>query len=172
MNDHVSSDQRVACSNRAGRTHETPANAGCDAKGASVGCPPASPPDSGFTLTEKRCGRCAETLPVSAFNKDRSRANGLQSFCRECQKGNYTRGENRQKALDRSAKYRAENDHARRAHRAVAHALKTGRITKGFCECGADGMDAHHHRGYDYPLDVQWLCRSCHVNLEPRRGAA
>lgn len=44
MNDHVSSDQRVGGSNPSGRTHETPANAGFDAKGASVASPPASPP--------------------------------------------------------------------------------------------------------------------------------
>lgn len=129
--------------------------------------------ESQFALTEKRCGRCAETLPVDAFNKDRSRANGLQSFCRECQKGNYTRGENRQKALERSARYRAENPEKIRAQKKVWQEIKMGRMTRGMCEqCGKQGTDAHHYRGYDKPLDVQWLCRSCHVNLEPRRGAA
>jgi len=132
---------------------------------------PQSAPQAGFSVTEKRCGRCAETLPASAFNKDRTRTCGLQSYCRECSKGNYWR--NREKALERSARFRAENKAARAAHSKLLNEIKYGRITRGFCErCGNEKTDAHHHKGYDHPLDVQWLCRSCHVNLEPRRGAA
>lgn len=27
---------------------------------------------------------------------------------------------------------------------------------------GRSTIEAHHHKGYDYPLDVQWLCCKCH----------
>lgn len=123
-------------------------------------------------LRDKRCNHCREIKLLDDFNRDRTKRDGRQALCRECQRGNYHRGENRAKAIARGKQYRDQNPAARRAHHAVEAALKYGRITKGFCECGADGQDAHHHKGYDKPLDVIWLCRSCHVNLEPRRGAA
>lgn len=43
---------------------------------------------------------------------------------------------------------------------------------------GKDGrrlLQAHHYRGYDHPLDVQWLCVQCHRDetpLNPLRGEA
>lgn len=35
--------------------------------------------------------------------------------------------------------------------------------------CGktAATIHAHHYLGYDRPLDVQWLCVSCHAHEEP-----
>jgi hypothetical protein len=35
---------------------------------------------------EKRCGSCRATLPLAAFNKDRSHKDGLDSRCRECRR--------------------------------------------------------------------------------------
>ncbi len=32
----------------------------------------------------KQCGKCKEVLPFDAFNKDRSRPDGLRFYCREC----------------------------------------------------------------------------------------
>ncbi len=34
---------------------------------------------------EKRCSSCRETKPLSAFNRDRSRKDGRQPYCRDCQ---------------------------------------------------------------------------------------
>jgi hypothetical protein len=36
------------------------------------------------TKTEKRCGRCEQTLPADAFGRDRSKRDGLQSYCSGC----------------------------------------------------------------------------------------
>lgn len=57
------------------------------------------------------------------------------------------------------------------AHRKVNAALRTGRLVNpGFCEnCRIienkeDGTYINaHHDDYDKPLDVRWLCGSCHV---------
>jgi hypothetical protein len=61
------------------------------------------------------------------------------------------------------------SEYARTAGRAVskvAHAVKTGRLLRTDCvDCGALGLQAHHHNGYDpdHELDVVWLCRRCHL---------
>lgn len=65
---------------------------------------------------------------------------------------------------------RANRD-AKRAHHAVAQALRKGRLTREPCEaCGAvhgvDGAVLHaHHEDYSKPLDVVWLCRRHHRRL-------
>lgn len=71
------------------------------------------------------------------------------------------------------------------AYRQVRSAVARGELSKpATCsKCGRDpgrGSDgrsliqAHHFKGYDFPLDVEWLCSSCHVNEtdfpHPRRA--
>jgi hypothetical protein len=58
---------------------------------------------------------------------------------------------------------------ANRAHLKVQRALKSGELTKSpFCQLCLDGehvLDAHHHNGYEHPLDVIFLCHPCHQGL-------
>lgn len=54
----------------------------------------------------------------------------------------------------------------RRAHQALMRAVDNGTISRpsGCQECGWVGKpEGHHHKGYDTPLDVEWLCRICHA---------
>jgi hypothetical protein len=53
---------------------------------------------------------------------------------------------------------------ASRAHKKVAKALKRGLIKVTPCEdCGYDGPRlVAHHDDYTKPLEVHWLCQSCH----------
>lgn len=130
-------------------------------------------PPSGY-LTEKRCSTCTETLPLDAFNRDRSRSDGRQRICRECYRTKIHRSEsNKQRSRERSLAYTRDNPEKRRATRKLNYQIESGKMVRGFCECcGNEKADAHHWKGYDKPLDVQWLCRACHVAIEPRRGAA
>ena len=68
---------------------------------------------------------------------------------------------------------RAEAAHRRRhplrvkARSAVGGAIATGKMQRpAECDCCRSGgkIEAHH---YDYgkPLDVQWLCRPCHLSI-------
>lgn len=58
------------------------------------------------------------------------------------------------------------------ARRAVRNAIVSGVLTRP-TECGECGLtakridginaiQAHHHNGYDHPLEVEWLCPKCH----------
>ena len=48
----------------------------------------------------------------------------------------------------------------------VWQALKTGKLTKGPCSnCGSNIRVQAHHENYDQPLEVMWLCTTCHVGL-------
>lgn len=52
---------------------------------------------------------------------------------------------------------------------AVSAALSHGKLRRAeACElCGDENgyIIAHHWRGYDDPLDVWWICRSCNTKL-------
>ncbi len=68
---------------------------------------------------------------------------------------------------------------AHRAREKVRLAVKSGRLFRPLiCEdCfeeprprsdGRSGIHAHHHLGYEHPLDVRWLCARCHAKYDPR----
>ncbi len=67
-----------------------------------------------------------------------------------------------------------------RAHRAIRNEVRTGRmIVPDRCElCGTPDrkckngrryLEGHHHKGYEFPLEVQWVCPSCHTKQEDCR---
>jgi len=81
--------------------------------------------------------------------------------------------EKRQQQARNQKRYR--NDPALRprheARWAVNRAVASGRLQRLPCEvCGYPRTDAHHH-DYSKPLDIRWLCRSCHA-AEHRRAKA
>lgn len=50
-----------------------------------------------------------------------------------------------------------------RARQAVRDAVQSGRLMRGPCaDCKKSGSTFAHHEDYSKPLDVVWLCRSCH----------
>lgn len=63
-------------------------------------------------------------------------------------------------------KWQERNADKRAAHVILGNAVRDGRVFKpDSCQsCGDTGcrIEGHHH-DYTKPLDVKWLCRSCHV---------
>lgn len=58
-------------------------------------------------MTTKTCTKCGETKPTDQFGKDRTKRDGLQSNCKDCQRAH--REANRDKILARQRSYREAN---------------------------------------------------------------
>lgn len=63
-----------------------------------------------------------------------------------------------------AAEHRKRNPEKARAWNAVQRAVKSGRLTRpDSCgRCGAKCRPEASHDDYARPLDVEWLCRTCH----------
>ena len=53
-----------------------------------------------------------------------------------------------------------------RARATLKHAVRTGRVTREPCQVCGDAKSEGHHDDYSKPLDVEWLCRRHHVEVE------
>ena len=126
--------------------------------------------------TEKRCPRCTETLPRTAFG--RRGATGVQPYCRPCSTLNVADWLKRPGNRDRhnanivASKQRTPERTA--ARHVVSKALATGRMVRGACVKGSDcaGQVQAHHDDYSKPLDVRWMCRKHHEALHHAELAA
>jgi hypothetical protein len=66
---------------------------------------------------------------------------------------------------------RLANPEKESARHRLRHFVEKGWIVRPlFCEtCGGAGPVDGHHTDYSKPLEVRWLCRSCHM-LEHRKA--
>lgn len=60
-------------------------------------------------------------------------------------------------------KYALSNPEKRHAKDCVNHAITSGKLIRQPCTLCSTKEKVHaHHRSYDYPLQVDWLCCKCH----------
>jgi hypothetical protein len=132
----------------------------------------------------KTCKRCFELKPSSEYyNGDSSCKPCRRSFVeahrqekrkdpkwveRELDRQRQKERRRRESGLaskpspEASKKWIRLNNQKRIAHHAVNNAVRNGRLTKAPCElCHAEKSEAHHE-DYSRPLDVNWLCTTCH----------
>lgn len=80
----------------------------------------------------------------------------------------YTETHPPRKEPGRKRKWMLADPHKHKARKALRAAVKAGEIQKPTrCEdcgkkCEERRLHGHHHRGYDLPYDVRWLCPRCH----------
>lgn len=136
----------------------------------------------------KKCTACEKTKPPSDFGKHARAADGLRNECLSCKRQREKRwreanSEKRKEQIKRSKlknpetvkranrAYRERYPERTKAQGILYYAIKCGHVAKpNRCEkcgkpCKSRELDAHHH-DYDKPLDVRWLCRQCHVDIQ------
>jgi len=74
------------------------------------------------------------------------------------------REKNREKYNEYQRNFRKKNSLYKRASEKVRYALQTGKLIKPLiCEkCGENKPLQGHHEDYMKPLEVMWLCKTCH----------
>jgi hypothetical protein len=121
----------------------------------------------------KLCTKCCFERPTTEFGIRHRSLDGLQAWCRNCYREyqrEYARNyRDANKHRQSQHRYRIKNQDKDAAHKAVHRALKTGELFMPLwcqrCHCVHE-IEAHHH-DYSKPLDVEWLCQTCH-GLEHR----
>lgn len=73
------------------------------------------------------------------------------------------RKENLEKYANYAKDYRKKHPETVTAHNAVRVGIERGEIKTHPCEkCGEDIAEAHHD-DYTKPLEIRWLCKTCHM---------
>lgn len=130
-------------------------------------------------LKPYKCKRCGEERPEKFYGS-------YKTTCGKCQrvrKRLYQRQYYRQWYAENG---RARNEHYQegilewqeehpdrvRACEIISYAVKTGKINKPeSCEtCHRITRLSAHHKDYSEPLEVVWLCSSCHKLIHPVNG--
>lgn len=125
----------------------------------------------------KTCFKCKESKPLGQFYKHPRMADGHLNKCKECTKRDVRQNywKDHAKTLERDLvrnrtperraakqrylrKSREANREKWAARRAVASAIKGGRLVRMPCEVCGECRSEAHHVDYSRPLDVRWLC--------------
>lgn len=132
-------------------------------------------------MKTKRCFKCQREQRASEFYRHPGMSDGLLGKCKSCAKKD-VRANYAAKRVERSAYERKRNKTPKRraqlalyqllrrqrnpekakAWRAVSNAVRAGRLVRAPCEQCGDARSQGHHDDYSKPLDVRWLCFSCH----------
>lgn len=126
--------------------------------------------------TVKKCIKCGQIKPLSEFYCHPQMKDGHLNKCKDCVKADVKarRDMNPEADLDTRLKACKKKPNHKNAYMAVDAAVKCGVLIKptvcSGCGCSDEEcrIEAHH---YDYakPLDVIWLCASCHDKIDFER---
>jgi len=106
--------------------------------------------------------------PEPEFGVNSSKPSKSQYWCLDCGKAYFKSIPKTDAFLKRRRQiikaWKIRNKIAADAHQKVYWAKERGEIVKpARCQCCNGKKDIQaHHKDYSRPLDVQWLCRSCH----------
>lgn len=139
----------------------------------------------------RKCPVCKETKSRDEFYKRRDSHDGLSVYCKACSKkksmDHYHKNKKRRTKLTefyhsrylerirapRRRTYFEKYPERSYANQAVKYAILRGDMERP-CECNSCGVGCFpdgHHDDYGKPLDVKWLCKSCHKTLHVSMSA-
>ena len=147
-------------------------------------CQSALPWDGFYKHPSMKSGRdtiCKECVKERVQNNREKKLDYYRAFDRKRYRDDPARNDrcreagreylNKEKKAEYIAEQRQKHPEKFRARRAVAYHLKAGNITREPCYfCGSETNLQAHHEDYDLPLDVVWLCASCHGKLHAIKG--
>ena len=128
----------------------------------------------------KHCPRCKLTIPLDLFYISRGKPS---SYCKKCVKVKQQEWAtvNKQRRLELNKAWASRNRErkqiSQRASNIIYKAIAKGLITRlDACEaCGKTATIEAAHHDYSQPLNVKWLCQSCHRawdSLNPKTHAS
>lgn len=106
-------------------------------------------------MEEKRCPRCDSFKPLSEFNRDKGRKDGLQCYCKPC-KAKATRASPKRLEVSKKSRYRRE-------YGIEAEDLEVIKAIKfcAICYGPAEVIDHCHDNGHVRGM----LCNKCNTTL-------
>jgi len=116
----------------------------------------------------KLCIYCGLVKNKDQFGRDKTKKDKLHKYCKTCIKVTsslyYYHNKKRNRPI--VAIYHCKYPLRVHANKLAAKAEKEGKlISPNICEdCGIEDFSLHkHHTNYTEPLNVTWLCNSCHL---------
>jgi len=107
------------------------------------------------------CERCSESI---------ERKSSMHKYCKPCADTvkEENRGRYRSKLstkiseANKSKEFREQFPDKRKAQWAVTNAIRDGKLVREPCLVCKKEFAEGHHEDYSKPLEVMWLCKSCH----------
>lgn len=133
-------------------------------------------------MASKTCFKCGIEKPLGEFYRHPQMLDGHLNKCKECAKRDTREGRSLrreqyseyERRRFQQPKRRADQLQAQRRHRqnnpikaaartAVHRAIRSGVLIRKPCKfCGSTAGVQAHHTDYSRPLDVEWVCFTCH----------
>lgn len=134
----------------------------------------------------KKCSCCGAEKPPHDFQVRRASKDGLTASCKAClkerdrirdqdpariaAKKEYIQGKGKEVANACKRRWQEKNPKKRSVHILTGNAIRDGLIHKGCCEvCGVQDVVAHH-KDYDKPFEITWLCSKHHEAWHQEHG--
>jgi hypothetical protein len=116
----------------------------------------------------KTCSKCNQVKAEAEFGTRHRSIDGLQAWCRDCLREYQREYARNYRDLERhrnnQKRYLERNRHKGLAHQMIGSAVRKGAIfVPLWCQrCGCVNHLEAHHNDYNKPLEVEWLCTTCH----------
>lgn len=113
------------------------------------------------------CSKCRINKSDKEFHFTKGKRRKVCKICRTAYYRDWYKKNGRSRAIDYMEaimEWQRNNPEKKKAHDKVFQAIKMGKIIKPIScsECLREKRLSAHHNNYSRPLDVLWLCSSCH----------